>query len=137
MGGCLVNWFDAFGLRAKIVDADEKPLSANEVEELRVITREIAGNERDLEETDAWKGEKPGDEIYDEYSTASYSGRAVTLYVAKDRRYAHIQVDDWNSAGRVNDWTLEVMNQVLNELAERLPDRAVEVETVNMGFWRP
>ncbi len=132
--GCLIN-LNAYGLRANI-RAVEKSLSAEEVKELRAIAQAIATDEY-LVELEDYKGEGPDDKIYDEYRVLARPAQNVTLYVAKDRRHAHIQVDDWESAGHVNEWTREVMDRVRHELAKKLPDRTVEVETRDMGFWAP
>lgn len=132
--GCIVD-LNAYGLRAK-VDAQEEPLSTDEVKELREIARKIA-SAQDLTELDGFKGEAPTEEIFDLYTVLDGPSGNVALYVAEDRQYAHIQVDDWNSAGSVNEWTRAVMDKVLERLAKRLPGRPVEVETRDMGFWAP
>ena len=59
------------------------------------------------------------------------------LSIDEDRRRACIQVHDWESAGRPNAWTKRVADRVREEVAEQLPKRSAEVETIDLGFWRP
>lgn len=136
IGGCFTSALNAYGLEARIVDAKETPLGPAEVEELRAIAREIAKEEH-LVELEDWKGEEPGDEIFDGYIVLHTPSREVILSVEKDRRHAHIQVRDWQSAGNPNEWTRNVTERVRTELTERLPNRSVEVEAVDLGFWGP
>lgn len=134
LSGC-VGVLNAYGLRANI-EAQEERLQSEEVEDLRRVTREIA-NEEGLVELEDHKGEEPGDEIYDFYTVLTAPSKNVALYVSKDRYHAHIQVDDWNSTGEPNQWTRSTMDRVLEVLRNDLPERSVELETRDMGFWRP
>lgn len=132
--GCLAD-LNAYALRVHL-EATSEPLRPAEVETLRSIARRVAADQ-DLMELQRYEGEGPQEEILDMYITPEHPSLDVALAISEDRREAHIQVSDWDSAGEVSARTRAIAKQVERDLGTQLPQRSVEVEARDLGFWRP